>query len=49
VFDPARQAVLLVAWDKAGNWSRWYRDNIPLTARRYMTWLEGGYDKERGM
>jgi hypothetical protein len=49
VFDPARQAVLLVAGDKAGNWSRWYRDNIPLAERRYTTWLLGGYDKERGM
>jgi len=25
VFDPARQAVLLVAGDKAGNWETWYR------------------------
>lgn len=49
VFDPARQAVLLVAGDKAGNWSKWYRDNIPLAERRYTTWLRGGYDMERGM
>jgi hypothetical protein len=49
VFDPARQAVLLVAGDKAGNWFRWYRDNIPLAERRYTTWLHGGYDKERGI
>jgi hypothetical protein len=49
VFDPARQAVLLVAGDKAGNWSRWYRDNIPLAERRYTTWLLGGYDTKRGM
>ena len=28
-FDPARQAILLVAGDKAGNWKRWYRQNIP--------------------
>ena len=48
VFDPARQAVLLVAGDKAGNWSRWYRDNIPLAEGRYTTWLQGGYNKERG-
>ena len=48
VFDPARQAVLLVAGDKAGGWSRWYRDNIPLAEQRYTTWLQGGYDKERG-
>jgi hypothetical protein len=29
-FDPTRQAVLLVAGDKAGAWERWYRVNIPL-------------------
>ncbi len=26
VFDPQRRAVLLVAGDKAGGWTRWYRD-----------------------
>lgn len=29
-FDSARKAILLVAGDKAGNWSRWYRKNIPV-------------------
>jgi hypothetical protein len=29
-FDPARQVILLVAGDKAGNWQQWYRDNIPV-------------------
>lgn len=29
-FDPTRQAILLVAGDKAGNWKRWYRQNIPV-------------------
>ena len=33
-FDPERQAVLLVAGDKAGNWTKWYDDNIPLAERR---------------
>jgi hypothetical protein len=47
VFDPARQAVLLVAGDKSGNWNTWYRDNIPLAEQRYARWLEGGYDEER--
>jgi hypothetical protein len=28
-FDPVRQAVMLVAGDKSGNWKKWYRDNIP--------------------
>lgn len=29
-FDPERSAILLLAGDKAGNWSRWYRQNIPM-------------------
>lgn len=29
-FDPVRQAILLVAGDKSGDWTRWYRRNIPL-------------------
>lgn len=29
-FDPVRQAIMLVAGDKAGNWKRWYTKNIPL-------------------
>lgn len=29
-FDPARQAILLVAGDKSGNWQRWYKKNIPV-------------------
>ncbi|WP_233440554.1 type II toxin-antitoxin system RelE/ParE family toxin [Acidipropionibacterium acidipropionici] len=28
-FDPVRRAILLVAGDKAGDWERWYRKNIP--------------------
>lgn len=28
-FDPWRSAILLVAGDKAGNWSAWYRRSIP--------------------
>lgn len=34
-FDPERQAVLLAAGDKSGNWSQWYRDDIPLADDRY--------------
>ncbi len=30
VFDPERQAVLLVAGDKTGRWNRWYDENIPV-------------------
>ncbi len=34
-FDPARSALLLLGGDKAGNWERWYRDNIPLAEQLY--------------
>ncbi|MGP5288219.1 type II toxin-antitoxin system RelE/ParE family toxin, partial [Glutamicibacter arilaitensis] len=29
-FDPERQAIMLVAGDKAGNWKQWYKANIPV-------------------
>lgn len=29
-FDIERQAIMLVAGDKAGNWTRWYKKNIPV-------------------
>lgn len=29
-FDPKRKAILLVAGDKAGNWTKWYRTNLPI-------------------
>ena len=29
VFDPWRSAILLLAGDKSGQWSRWYREAIP--------------------
>lgn len=29
-FDPARSAIMLIAGDKAGNWVRWYRKNVPV-------------------
>ena len=43
-FDPERQAILLIAGDKAGNWSRWYRRNVPLADdlfEDHLTRLEG--------
>lgn len=40
VFDPWSQAVLLVAGNKAGNWTRWYQHNIPLAEVAYKTWLD---------
>lgn len=40
VFDEQRQAVLLVAGDKAtgSQWSSWYRTAIPLAEHRYREW-----------
>ena len=35
VFDPWRGAILLVAADKASNWSGWYRHAIPRAEQRY--------------
>lgn len=29
-FDPERSAIMLIAGDKADNWTRWYKKNIPL-------------------
>ncbi|BCR82135.1 type II toxin-antitoxin system RelE/ParE family toxin [Arachnia rubra] len=29
-FDPKRAAIMLIAGNKAGNWVRWYKKNIPL-------------------
>lgn len=48
IFDPDRQAVLLVAGDKAGDWDGWYADNIPVADERYDRWLAGDYDTEEG-
>jgi Uncharacterized protein conserved in bacteria len=28
-FDPERRAIMLVAGDKAGNWTRWYKESVP--------------------
>jgi hypothetical protein len=35
IFDPDRAAIFLVAGDKAGQWSRWYEEAIPLAEARY--------------
>lgn len=34
-FDPKRMAILLVAGDKSNNWTRWYRDSIPIADHRF--------------
>lgn len=42
IFDPQRQAILLLGGDKAGSWKSWYDKNIPVADRRYEDWLAGG-------
>lgn len=39
IFDPARQAILLLGGDKAGDWKRWYDRNIPIADARFESWL----------
>ncbi|MET9516819.1 type II toxin-antitoxin system RelE/ParE family toxin [Streptomyces sp. NPDC002994] len=40
VFDPDREAVFLVAGDKAGRWSQWYPESIALAEKRYAAYRE---------
>ena len=39
-FDPTRQAILLVAGDKAKQWEKWYHKNIPRADRLYQEHLD---------
>ena len=38
-FDPARDAVLLLAGDKRGEWNDWYPKAIPIADQRFADWL----------
>jgi hypothetical protein len=40
VFDPWHSAILLVAGDKAGKWSRWYAEAIPRAEHPYEIYLK---------
>lgn len=40
IFDPERNVVLLVAGDKAGQWTSWYLQAIPLAEERYAAYLK---------
>ncbi|MCT2041849.1 type II toxin-antitoxin system RelE/ParE family toxin [Pseudoclavibacter alba] len=39
-FDPERRAIMLVAGDKAGEWKRWYKRNIPRADELYDAHLD---------
>jgi len=41
VFDSAREAIVLVAGDKAGRWSDWYAEAISLAEERYAAYEQG--------
>jgi hypothetical protein len=47
VFDPWRSVILLVAGDKSGQWSRWYREAIPQAEQMYDDYL-AEREKETG-
>lgn len=39
LFDTEREAIILMAGDKAGQWAHWYRENIPIAEARYEQYL----------
>jgi hypothetical protein len=41
IFDPVRNAVLLVAGDKSGRWKEWYAKAIPAAEVLYEAYLKG--------
>jgi hypothetical protein len=45
-FDPWRDSILLVAGDKSGRWTQWYREAIPLAEQRYERYLKERRDEE---
>ncbi|MGC4793322.1 type II toxin-antitoxin system RelE/ParE family toxin [Micromonospora saelicesensis] len=48
VFDPWRASILLVAGDKSGQWTSWYRHAIPLAEQRYEIYLKERAQQEGG-
>ena len=51
VFDPRREAVLLLGGDKQGQWDRWYASAVPEAERlyeRYLAEIDGSGDSNVG-
>nr|WP_198029259.1 type II toxin-antitoxin system RelE/ParE family toxin [Actinoplanes sp. N902-109] len=48
VFDPWSQAVLLVAGNKAGAWTRWYEVAVPEAEKAYEGWLTAEEERRQG-
>jgi len=45
-FDSRRQALFVVAGDKAGRWNDWYREAIDLADRRFSEHLRALQEEE---
>ena len=45
-FDPWRSAILLVAGDKSGAWSEWYREAVPQAERLFDEYVAFRRDEE---
>jgi hypothetical protein len=39
VFDPRRQAILLLGGNKEGNWTKWYKTSIPAAEQLYEQYI----------
>ena len=39
-FDPWRDSILLVAGDKSGRWTQWYREAIPMAEALYEQYVK---------
>ena len=39
MFDPRRQAILLLGGDKSGRWNEWYRWAVPMADELYDGYL----------
>jgi hypothetical protein len=46
VFDAEREAIVLVAGDKAGRWRTWYAEAIPLAEERYAAYQRAADEEE---
>jgi len=46
VFDPDREAIVLAAGNKAGRWSAWYTEAIPLAEARYAAYRQAADEEE---
>jgi hypothetical protein len=46
-FDPAREAIFLVAGDRSGRWRAWYEKAVPLADERFAEHLAALKEKEQ--